>query len=259
MSIFQRMSTLIKSNINALISKSEDPEKILNQLIIDMKGQFLEARKMVAVAIADEKRLKRQYEQELGNAQEWEKKAMTAIRAGRDDLAAQALQRKGEHDALAEQFQQQWILQKQASDQLKDALTQLNAKIQEAQRKKNLLIARQKRAEAQKTIQDTMSGMNDTGAFDSFARMEEKVDRMEAEAEAATELGQHVMGDPLDSEFKALESMPAAQDDALAALKAKMGVAPAARAALPSAAAGESVESTENIQAELEALLKEDR
>ncbi|MEZ4265003.1 MAG: PspA/IM30 family protein [Myxococcota bacterium] len=258
MSIFQRMSTLIKSNINALISKSEDPEKILNQLIIDMKGQFLEARKMVAVAIADEKRLKRQYEQELGNAQEWEKKAMTAIRAGRDDLAAQALQRKGEHDSLAEQFQQQWMLQKQASDQLKDALTQLNAKIQEAQRKKNLLIARQKRAEAQKTIQDTMSGMNDTGAFDSFARMEEKVDRMEAEAEAATELGQHVMGDSLDSEFKALESMPAAQDDALAALKAKMGVAPA-RAALPAAAAGESVESADSIEAELEALLKEDR
>ncbi|MCB9729855.1 MAG: PspA/IM30 family protein [Deltaproteobacteria bacterium] len=259
MSIFQRMSTLIKSNINSLISKAEDPEKILNQLIIDMKSQFLEARKMVAVAIADEKRLKRQYETELGNAQDWEKKAMTAVRAGRDDLGRQALQRKAEHDSLAEQFQQQWIAQKQAADQLKDALTQLNAKIQEAQRKKNLLIARQKRAEAQKTIQDTMSGMNDTGAFDSFARMEEKVDRMEAEAEAATELGQHTMGDSLESELKALEASPAGQDDALAALKAKMGVAPPVQAALPAGGAGESVESDQDIEAELEALLKESK
>jgi phage shock protein A len=259
MSIFQRISTLMKSNINSLISKAEDPEKILNQLIIDMKGQFLEARKMVAVAIADEKRLKRQYEQELGNAQEWEKKAMTAVRAGRDDLAGQALQRKGEHDTLAEQFQQQWMLQKQASDQLKDALTQLNAKIQEAQRKKNLLIARQKRAEAQKTIQDTMSGMNDTGAFDSFARMEEKVDRMEAEAEAATELGQHADGRLAGQPVQGARVDAGGAGRRARGLEGQDGRRPARPAALPSATVGESVESTHDIEAELEALLKEDR
>ena len=255
MSIFTRISTLLKSNINSVISSAEDPEKILNQLIIDMRQQFLEARKQVAVAIADEKRLKRQYEKELEKAQDWEKKAMTAVKAGRDDLARQALGRKGEHDTIAGQFQEQWLAQKQASDQLREALTRLNQKIQEASRKKNLLIARQKRAEAQKKIQDTMSGMKDASAFDTFARMEEKVDRIEAEAEASTELGAEMSGDSLASEFAALESGGAGQDDALASLKAKMGVAPAARpAALPHAAVGESVES---LDAELEALLNE--
>ena len=256
MSIFQRIGTLVKSNINSLISKAEDPEKILNQLIIDMRQQFLEARKQVAVTIADEKRLKRSYEKELEKAQEWEKKAMTAIKAGRDDLARQALERKGEHDTIATQFQEQWLAQKQAADQLRDALTQLNQKIQEASRKKNLLIARQKRAEAQKKIQDTMSGMKDNSAFDTFARMEEKVDRVEAEAEAAAELGTELGGDSLSREFAALESSGGAQDDALAALKAKMGVAPPVQAALPNATAS-SVDEVDALDAELEALLKE--
>jgi phage shock protein A len=251
MGIWSRISTLVKSNINALISKAEDPEKILNQLIIDMREQFLEARKQVAVTIADEKRLKQQYEQELEKAQEWEKKAMVAVRAGRDDLAAQALARKSEHDKLAEDWQQQWMLQKQASDQLREALTALNAKIQEASRKKNLLIARAKRAEAQKKIQDTMSGMGDNAAFDTFARMEEKVMQQEAEAQASLELSGSLEGDSLASEFKSLEKSTFAQNDALAALKAKMGVAPPPAAAAPAPAAADSVE------AELEALLKE--
>lgn len=253
MGIWARISTLMKSNINAMISKAEDPEKILNQLIVDMREQFLEARKQVAVAIADEKRLKRQYENELKNAQEWEKKAMIAVKAGRDDLATQALARKTEHDRLGEEWQQQWVAQKQAADQLREALSRLNAKIQEASRKKNLLIARAKRAEAQKKIQDVMSGMGDSGAFDTFARMEEKVDRQEAEAQAAVELSGEIDGDSLAGEFAALESSSVGQSDALAALKAKMGVAPASRpAALPAASATDSVED------ELEALLKEE-
>ena len=256
MSIWKRISTLLKSNINAMISKAEDPEKILNQLIIDMRQQFIEARKQVAVSIADEKRLKRQYEKELANSREWEKKAMTAVKAGRDDLARQALARKSEYDQLHQQFQEQWMMQKQAVDQLRDALQRLNQKIQEAARKKNLIIARQKRAEAQKKIQETMSGLDDNGAFDTFARMEEKVDRMEAEAQAGLELA-GAMGDNLDAEFRALESSDVAQDDALASLKAKMGVAPppqAAPAALPPA---QQVESVESLDAELDALLKE--
>jgi len=253
MSIWQRIKTLVKSNINAMISNAEDPEKILNQLIIDMREQFLEARKQVAVAIADEKRLKRQYDQELKKAQEWEKKAMMAVKAGREDLARQALARKGEHDNIATGFQEQWMAQKQAADQLRTALQMLNKKIQEATRKKNLIIARQKRAEAQKKIYDTMSGIKNNSAFDTFARMEEKVDRQEAEAQAAMELSNEG-GDSLDSEFAALASSDGAQDDALASLKAKMGMAPAPAAALPEATGTEAVDS---VEAELEALLNE--
>ena len=223
MGILNRISTLIRANINDLISRSEDPEKILNQLILDMKEQLIQAKKQVAVAIADEKRLKKQLDNELEKSREWEKKAMMAVRAGRDELAREALSRKSDHDQLAEEFQGQWEAQKNAADQLRNSLRALNKKIEEAQRKKNLLIARQKRAEAQKTIQNTMSGLNDTSAFDAFDRMEGKITQMEAEAEASAELASDLAGDDLSAQFEELESGHGA-DEALAALKAKMGM-----------------------------------
>ena len=130
MGIFGRLGTLLKANINDVISKAEDPEKILNQLILDMKDQLIEAKKQVAVAIADEKRLKKQLDNELHMAREWEKKAMMAVRAGRDDLAKEALRRKGEHDQLASEFQGQWEAQKAAADKLRESLRQLNNKIE---------------------------------------------------------------------------------------------------------------------------------
>ncbi len=223
MGILGRMSTLIRANINDLISKSEDPEKILNQLILDMKEQLIQAKKQVAVAIADEKRLKKQLDNEVEKAREWEKKAMMAVRAGRDQLAKEALSRKSEHDELAEEFKAQWEAQKAAADKLRNSLRQLNKKIEEATRKKNLLIARQKRAEAQKTIQNTMSGMSDTSAFDAFDRMEGKITQMEAEAEASAELAGELTGDDLSSQFEELEA-DHGSDEALQALKAKMGM-----------------------------------
>src|SRR5262249_1779380 len=126
------------------------------------------------------------------------------------------------------QFEQQWHLQKQAVDKLKDQLRVLNNKIEEAKRKKNILVARAKRAEAQKTIQQTMAGLSDTSAFDTFDRMAEKVDAIEAEAEAGAELSGELTGDMLQDRFKRLEAGPTGpkgSDAALAALKAKMGVA----------------------------------
>jgi phage shock protein A len=224
MGIFGRIGTLLKANINDLVSKAEDPEKILNQLILDMKEQLIEAKKQVAVAIADEKRLKKQLDNELHMAREWEKKAMMAIRAGRDDLAREALARKAEHDKLSSEYQAHWEAQKAASDKLRDSLRQLNNKIEEAKRRKNLLVARQKRAEAQKTIQETMSGLSDTSAFDTFDRMSQKIEQMEAEAEASAELAEGITGDNLASKFENLETDHGA-DEALLALKAKMGVA----------------------------------
>jgi len=223
MGIFSRLSTLLKANINDLISKAEDPEKILNQLIVDMREQLIDAKKQVATAIADEKRLKKQYEKEQKKAQEWEKKAKMAVRAGRDDLAKEALQRKKEHDELAQEYKGQWEAQKNAADKLRSSLRQLNDKIEEAKRKKSLLIARKKRAEAQKNIQDTMAGLDDTAAFDAFDRMEQKVDQMEAEAEASAELSGEMTGDTLSQKFDDLEEDQGG-DEALDALKAKMGV-----------------------------------
>ena len=225
MGIFARLATLIKSNLNDLISRSEDPEKMLNQVVVDMANQLIEAKKQVAVSIADEKRLAKQAEQEAANAAEWERRAMLAIKAGDDVLAKEALGRKKEHDQLATTLKDQWAKQKQAVDQLKTALKLLNAKIEEAKRKKNVLIARKKRAEAQKAIQETMSGLQNASAFETFDRMSQKIDQIEAEAEATTELAEQYSGDTLAHKFGELEATAGADDDLLA-LKRKMGVAP---------------------------------
>jgi len=225
MGIFARLATLIKSNLNDLISSSEDPEKMLNQIVIDMGEQLIEAKKQVAASIADEKRLARQAEQEAATAAEWERRAMLAVRAGNDELAKEALARKREHDDLTEQYRVQWQKQKQAVEQLKLALRALNSKIEEAKRKKNLLIARKKRAEAQKAIQETMSGLRNASAFEAFDRMESRIGQIEAEAEAGAELAEEYSGDVLAHKFQQLEVSAGADEDLLA-LKRKMGVAP---------------------------------
>ena len=253
MGMFDRLGTLFKANINDAISKAEDPEKILNQLILDMQQQLVDAKKQVAVAIADEKRLKKQYENEAALAKDWETKAMKAVQAGRDDLARQALTRQQQYGAQAEALKGQWEQQRAASETLRGQLQQLNNKIEEAKRKKNLLIARSRRAEAQKKIQATMHGLDDDSAFSAFDRMAEKVDQKEAEAEAQAEMAGMLTGDTLAKEFDALDA-GSGTDDALAALKAKMGGAPAAApAALPAAGAtgGAGVDA---LEAELQAL-----
>ena len=227
MGIFSRLGTLIKSNINDLITKAEDPEKMLSQVLLEMQQQLVEAKKAVAVAIADEKKLQKQYTAETDKSKEWERKAMVAVRAGDDNLARQALGRKQEHETIAAQFQQQWIAQKQAVEKLKDALRLLNNKIEEAKRKKNILIARKKRAEAQQQIANTMQGLGDTSAFDTFDRMAERIQLMEAEAEAGAELAGELSGDTLESKFLQLEhGAGGTEDEALAELKAKMGLLP---------------------------------
>src|SRR5918996_3939078 len=97
MGIFDRFSTLLRSNINDLISRAENPEKMLNQLIVDMRSQLAKAKQQVAAAIADEKRLGAQVEQEKKAAEDWEKRAVLAVQESRDDLAKQALVRHTEH------------------------------------------------------------------------------------------------------------------------------------------------------------------
>ena len=228
MGLFSRLGTLIRSNINELINKAEDPEKMLNQVLVDMKQQLVEAKKQVAVAIADEKRIKKQYEQAQAKAADWEKKAMLAIRAGDENLARAALQRKAEHDEVAEALREQWEAQKASVEQLKQALRGLDAKIDEAKRKRNILVSRQKRAEAQRTINETLQGINSTSAFDTFERMSDRVTQLEAEAEATSEMGGALMESSLDAQFRALEA--GSVDDELEALKQKMALQAASKA-----------------------------
>ncbi|HEX3770160.1 MAG TPA: PspA/IM30 family protein [Polyangiaceae bacterium] len=234
MGVFSRLAQLIQSNLNDLISRSEDPEKMLNQVVLDMNNQLVEAKKQVAASIADEKRLAKQLDQEVANGQEWERRAMMALRAGNEPLAKEALARKREYDELAATLKDQWTKQKTAVEQLKKALRLLNDKIEEAKRKRNVLIARKKRAEAQKAIQETMSGLRDQSAFETFDRMSQKIDQIEAEAEAESDLAEEYTGDSLASKFQQLERQSGGDDD-LVALKRKMGILPPEEAAAPAA------------------------
>ena len=181
MGIFDRLSTLLRSNINDLISRAENPEKMLNQLIVDMKTQLAKAKQQVAAAIADEKKLQADAEDMKKQAEDWERRAMLAVQEGRDDLAKQALSRYNEQLQGAQQLHETWVKHKAETEQLKLSLRQLNDKIEEAKRKKNILVARAKRAEAQQRIQETMSGMSDKSAFESFERMAEKIEAERAQ------------------------------------------------------------------------------
>jgi phage shock protein A len=221
MGVLERIRTVLKANINALISKAENPERMLNQLIMDMNEQLVEAKRQVALAIADEKKLERQLLENRGQAGEWEGKAMLAVKAGKDDLAKDALVRRAEYDGYAAGYQKEYDAQHGAVEQLKDALRQLAAKIDEASRKKNLLVARAKRAEAQKQIQTTMGALSNTSSFDTFERMAEKVDQIEAEASALGEINQIGGDQKLEDRFKELEG-PASADAMLEDLKKKM-------------------------------------
>lgn len=227
MGIFQRLKTLISSNVNDAIAKAENPEKMLNQIIIDMNEQLIESKKAVAMAIADEKKLEREMLAQEAQAKDWENKAMLAVRAGKDDLAKEALLRKQEYENNVVQYRQQWEAQKQSVEKLKLSLRELQNKIDEAQRKKNLLVARAKRAEAQSKIQKTISSVaGNKSSFEAFDRMAKKVDQLEAEADAAQELEDFTAGNDLEKRFAQLEKSDASADMLLLDLKEKMKALP---------------------------------
>jgi phage shock protein A len=228
MGMFTKLSTLIKSNINDLISRAENPEKMLNQIIIDMRDQLAKAKREVAAAIADERKLKAQLDDEVKQAKDWEHRAMLAVKEGRDDLAKQALIRQQEHAERAQVIQQTWKEQAAETASLKSSLRQLNDKIEEAKRKRNLLIAKQKRAQAQRRIHETMSGLSDSSAFEAFNRMAAKIEEQERESIAHVEVTEALEGDTLEQDFLKLETGGAGGgadvEDKLLALKSQMGL-----------------------------------
>jgi len=226
MGIFDRISRLFRSNVNAAISAAEQPEKMLNQIIADMRTQLVKAKQQVAAAIADEKRLQDQATAELREAEEWERRAMLAVKEGKDDLAKQAIMRRNEHVNHGQQLQMTWDAHRQETDRLKNSLRELNDNIEEANRKKTLLLAKQRRAEAQKRINDTMSSMSDKSAFEAFARMEDRIEQNERQIKASVEIDQEFSGDRLANEFKQLEvsAGDATADLQLLQLKQKMGI-----------------------------------
>jgi len=235
MSIFTKLGTVIKSNINDLISRAENPEKMLDQIILDMRDQLAKAKREVAAAIADERKLHASLDTEVKQMRQWEHRAMLAVKEGRDDLAKQALMRQQEYAERASALDGTWKAQAAETEKLKGSLRQLNDKIEEAKRKRNLLVAKQRRAQAQKRIHETMSGLSNDSAFDAFNRMAEKIEEQERESLAHQEVTEALGPGTLEEDFKALESGSegGGVEDRLLALKQEMGLIAAPEAEAP--------------------------
>ena len=193
MGILDRISTLMRANINDLIDRAEDPEKVVRQLIADMNSQLAQVKTQVAASIADEKLLYQRYQENQAKATDWQQRAELAVEKGQDDLAREALMRRNAFQQTADGFKTQYDQQARQVETLKDALHQLEAKIQEAQTKEELLIARSRRAKAETRIRTTLSGIDQNSALSSFNRIEEKVAQQEARAAALGELDQDTM------------------------------------------------------------------
>lgn len=221
MGIFARITDIFKANINDLLDKAEDPEKMIKQMVIEMEESVNKTTLAVAQAIANEVSLQKKLEKARKDATEWEGKAMQALTASRDDLAKAALERK----ALAERNQTDLVpLYEQAkatTANLRVQLDKLKAKLDEARMRQSTLIARSQAAKAQKQIAQAMSGVG-SDAFSKFDKFEQKIEKLEAEAVAFEQLaGENTS---LDEQFKQLES--SSVDSDLLALKAKMGLLP---------------------------------
>lgn len=188
MGLLERVSTLIRANLNDLVDKAEDPEKVIRQIVLDMQNQLLQVKTQVAIAIADEKLLDKKHRENEDRATEWLQKAEIAVNRKDDELARAALERHRSHKQIAASFAEQVEDQKNEVEKLKSALRRLEQKLDEARNKSDMLLARHRRARANGRAAEIRTQMVETPAGEGFDRMKEKVLRNEAIAEAKTEM-----------------------------------------------------------------------
>ncbi|MCU0445707.1 MAG: PspA/IM30 family protein [Microscillaceae bacterium] len=220
MGIFGRISDIFKANVNDALDKMEDPEKMIKQMVIEMQEAIAKATSGLATAMAQEKKLERDFKTYSEAATNWEQKAMQALQAGNEDLARKALQKKAEADSQAKQYQQMYEGAAATTGKLKEQVDQLKVKLNEAKMKESTLIARSQAAKAQKQIAKQVGNFDASSSFSKFDKWEEKILKSEAEAQALGELGAD-SSSTLNDEFKLLEKSSAVDDD-LAKLRAKL-------------------------------------
>ena len=189
MGLFDRIMRVIRANLNSLVSGAEDPEKILEQAVLDMQEDLIQLRQAVAQAIATQKRTERQCSQAQTTADEWYRRAQLALQKGEETLAREALTRRKSYQDTAEAMRSQIEQQATIVTQLKQNMMKLESKISEAKTKKDLYIARARSAKASQQINDMMGRVGTGSAISAFERMEEKVLQLEAQSEAVAELG----------------------------------------------------------------------
>ena len=206
MGILTRIFNLFRATTSDLLDKAEDPGKMIKQMISDLEAQKKKAKEQMTEALALQKRLERDTEKEHQEAEKWEQKAILAVQNEKDDLAKEALTRKNEHLRRALDFEKQLEMHQNNADSLKESYQTMEDKIDEIKRKQGLLSVKQKQAEAQENIYKTIEGLGDTsGIMDTIERAEEKVENLQARAEAYQEISMESDQESLEKKFKELE------------------------------------------------------
>jgi len=218
MSFFNRVRDLVSANLNSMLDRAEDPEKMVNEYIRQLSENLYEAKTRVAAAMADETKLHNKMVQFQAEADQWQSKAEAALRASDEDLAKQALARKLQSQKLADSYKQQYESQDQQVEELQDSLVKLEARIAEAKSRRDLIVAKRNRAETQEAIQRTVRGLSSSNAMDKLGQLESRVDDQLAQADAMTRLEKGT----LESRFADLEADQELNSE-LEALKRKLG------------------------------------
>lgn len=226
MGIFSRLTDIVNSNINAILDKAEDPEKIIRMVIQEMEDTLVEVRSSAAKAIADQKDVERRLKKLTQAQSDWEKKAELAISKGRDDLAKGALIEKSKVADMVAHLEEEVKQLQEALGRNEDDVIKLEAKLREARAKKATLQARHKTASAKVRVKKNLYDNRIQDAFDRFDKIDQRLDRVEAEAEAM-DLGK---GQTIAEEIAGLEADDEIEKE-LAALKAKNAPKPAPKAA----------------------------
>jgi phage shock protein A len=188
MALLERVSTLVRANLNDLVDRAEHPEKMIKQVILDMQNQLLQVKTQVAIAIADQHLLAKKQKENEDKVAEWMHKAELSVDKKKDDLARAALQRVESYRDLSEGFAQQAADQKAQVENLKTALRQLEQKLTEAQAKADLLIAQHRRARAVGKASDAKMAAGNGSSANAFDRMKRKVAHAEAHSQAKSEI-----------------------------------------------------------------------
>jgi phage shock protein A len=201
MALLERVATLVRANLNDLVDKAEDPEKMIKQVILDMQNQLLQVKTQVAISIADQHVLEKKLKDNEESFQQWQRRAEMAVDKTEDALARAALERSMSHQSMSESFRQQVEDQKTQVENLKSALLKLQQKLAEAQSKSDMLIAQHRRSRALGKATDAGMAMGDGSKSAAFDRMKSKVQHTESAAQAKAEL----VSDDVEGRFAALE------------------------------------------------------
>jgi phage shock protein A len=217
MELIKRIQRVIRANLNSVVTSAEDPEKVLEQTVMEMQANLLQLRQGVAQAIATQKRTERQAASAQSTAEEWYRRAQLALQQGNESLAREALTKRQTYAATATTLSQQIGEQIEIVERLKKDMRTLELKIAEAKTKKDMYIARARSAEASYKLQEMLSTTSSTSSLSAFERMEEKVLQIEAKSEVIAQLG----SDDLQKQFAALEATKDV-DSQLAAMKTQV-------------------------------------